>query len=158
VRIVCLAHTDSPGGSRRTHIDPHRIVFCSVSAHEQTLAALRQALNDPELPVIWVEGATCGDNQIAGMQVHAASGAKVETVGRGTATRGRVWSDTVARRCVLGAFGPRRTAVSQPEQSKEILENLQAALTGAGMTIKDVARTWSFLEDIPSLYSDFNRV
>jgi enamine deaminase RidA (YjgF/YER057c/UK114 family) len=135
-----------------------QIVFGSVSAHQQTLAALRQALDDPELPVTWVEGAPCGENPIAGMQVHAVRGAKVVTVGRGTATRGRVWSDAVADHCVLGTLGPMHTRVSRPAQSKETFENLQAALSVVGMTMKDLARTWFFLDDILSWYGDFNRV
>lgn len=135
-----------------------QIVFGSVKAHQQTLAALCQALDDPELPVTWVEGAVCGDNPIAGMQVHAVSGPKVKTIGQGTATRGRVWRDGVSTHLVLGALGPTRITAARPEQARETFENLQAGLTGVAMTMKDVARTWFFLNDIVSWYGDFNGV
>jgi len=135
-----------------------QVVFGSVKEHLQTIAALRQALDDPELPVTWLEGAACADHPIAGMQVHAVSGAKVKSIGQGTAARGRVWSDAVSNHCVLGALGPARTTVARPEQARATFENLQAGLIGEGMTLKDVARTWFFLDDIVSWYGDFNLV
>jgi len=135
-----------------------QIVFGSVKAHQETLAALRQALDDPDLPVTWLEGSACGDRPIAGMQIHAVIGAKVRTVGEGAATRGRVWKDAVATHFVLGALGPASITTARPEQARETFEGLQARLMGVGMTMKDVARTWFFLNDIVSWYGDFNRV
>src|SRR5208283_6043063 len=58
-----------------------QIVFGSAAAYSATLKTLRQALVDPELPVTWVEGAGCTNHAIAGMQIHAITGARVRTVG-----------------------------------------------------------------------------
>ena len=134
------------------------IVFGSVKEQPSTVAALRQALEDPTLPVTWVEGASCNAGLIAGMQVHAIAGAKVQTIGCGELSVGRVWNDAVASHCVLGALGPTHCPASAPAQTRQTFENLQAGLAQAGMTMKDVARTWFFLDEILSWYGDFNRV
>lgn len=134
------------------------IAFGSVKEQAAIVTALRQALEDPRLPVTWVEGASCTGGAIAGLQIHAISGAKVQTIGCGELSLGRIWEDTVATHCVLGSLGPTHCPASAPAQTRQTFENLQAGLAQAGMTMKDVARTWFFLDDILSWYGDFNRV
>lgn len=134
------------------------IVFGSVKEQAPTVAALRQVLEDPTLPVLWVEGTSCTGGPIAGMQIHAIAGAKVRTIGNGELPLGRVWQDTVATHCVLGSLGPTQLPEVAPVQTRQVFENLQAGLAQAGMTMKDVARTWFFLDDILSWYGEFNRV
>jgi enamine deaminase RidA (YjgF/YER057c/UK114 family) len=133
------------------------IVFGSATAYPTTLKTLRQVLDDPELPVTWVEGAGCADNAVAGMQVHAVAGARVRTLGdHGTVTR--IWDDTLATRCMVSSILPTRTHATPPEQAREVFEKLQAGLASAGMTMKDIARTWFYLDDLLSWYGEFNRV
>ena len=134
------------------------IVFGSVNEQSPTVAALRQALEDPTLPVLWVEGTSCTGGPIAGMQIHAIAGAKVRTIGNGELPLGRVWKDAVATHCVLGSLGPTQLPADAPVQTRQTFANLQAGLAQAGMTMKDVARTWFFLDDILSWYGEFNRV
>jgi len=135
-----------------------QIVFGSIKAHRQTIAALRQALDDPGLPVTWVEGAACDENQIAGIQVHAIAGTHIRTIGRDDMVRGRIWSDEVATHCVLGVIRSSNITLARADQAQETFVNLQTALIGVGMGMKDLARTWFFLDDILSWYDDFNRV
>jgi len=133
------------------------IVFGSTAAYEATLKTLRQVLDDPELPVIWVEGASCDDQAIAGMQVHAIAGARVRTLGdHGVVTR--IWDDALATRCVVNPILPTRPQAAAPEQAREVFEKLQAGLAMAGMTMKDIVRTWFYLDDLFSWYGEFNRV
>ena len=134
-----------------------QIVFGSATAYEATLKILRQVLDDPELPVAWVEGAACADNVIAGIQVHAVTGARVRTLGdHGVVTR--IWDDAVATRCVVNPILPARTQAAAPEQAREVFEKLQTGLALAGMTMKDIVRTWFYLDDLLSWYGEFNRV
>jgi enamine deaminase RidA (YjgF/YER057c/UK114 family) len=134
-----------------------QIVFGSTAAYEATLKALRQALDDPELPVTWVEGAGCADHAIAGMQVHAVTGARIRTVGdHGVVAR--IWDDALATRCVVNPILPARTQAPAPEQAREVFEKLQTGLATAGMTMKDIVRTWFYLDDLLSWYGEFNRV
>ena len=157
-----------------------QIVFGSAAADPATLKTLRQALDDPELPVAWVEGAGCADNAIAGMQVHAIVGARVRTLSGNDHPLARTWEDAVATHCVLNSIQPEnrscgdegvaatrnsdfrvqpaRTQATPPEQAREVFEKLQTGLASAGMTMKDIARTWFYLDDILSWYGEFNRV
>jgi enamine deaminase RidA (YjgF/YER057c/UK114 family) len=134
-----------------------QIVFGSAAAYEATLKTLRQALEDPELPVTWVEGAGCADHAIAGMQVHAVAGARVRTLG-GNGIVIRVWDDALAARCVVNPILPTRTQATPPEQAREVFEKLQTGLASAAMTMKDIVRTWFYLDDLLSWYGEFNRV
>lgn len=134
-----------------------QIIFGSATAYPATLKALRQALNDPGLPVTWVEGAGCEGHVIAGMQIHAVTGARVRTLNdHGLVTR--IWDDALATHCVVSSILPAQIAVALPEQAHEVFEKLQTGLAAAGMTMKDIARTWFYLDDMLSWYGDFNRV
>ena len=134
-----------------------QFVFGSATAYQATLKTLRQALDDPELPVTWVEGAGCADHAIAGIQVHAVTGARVRTLGdHGVVTR--IWNDALATRCVVNPILPARTQATPPEQAREVFEKLQTGLASAGMTMKDIVRTWFYLDDLLSWYGEFNRV
>jgi len=44
------------------------------------------------------------------------------------------------------------------EQAREVFEKLQSGLVSAGMTMKDIVRTWFYLDDLLSWYGEFNRV
>jgi enamine deaminase RidA (YjgF/YER057c/UK114 family) len=134
-----------------------QMVFGPATAAPATLKILRQALDDPKLPVTWVEGAGCADHAIAGIQVHAVTGADVRTLSdQGVISR--IWNDTLATHCVINSILPEQTRATPPEQTREAFEKLQAALASAGLTMKDIARTWFYLNDILSWYGDFNRV
>jgi len=134
------------------------IVFGSATAYQATLKILRPVLDDPELPVTWVEGAGCADNAIAGMQVHAVTGAHVRTLSGNGRPLARTWEDAVATHCVVNSILPTRTQATAPEQAREVFKKLQTALASAGMTMKDIARTWFYLDDMLSWYGEFNRV
>jgi enamine deaminase RidA (YjgF/YER057c/UK114 family) len=134
-----------------------QLVFGSAAAGAAAVKTLRQVLNDPELPVTWVEGADCAGDTIAGMQIHAVTGARVRTVAdNGMVTR--IWDDALATHCVVSSILPARTSAARPEQAREVFEKLQAGLAAAGMTMKDIARTWFYLDGLLSWYGDFNRV
>ena len=134
------------------------IVFGSVNAFPATVAALRQSLDDPNLPATWVEGAACSENPLAGIQVHAVAGTEVQTLQQDGLPQVRVWQDAAFRHCVMGAFGPGRIVGTRSEQARASLAKLQAGFAQAGLGMKDVARTWLFLDDILSWYGDFNQV
>jgi enamine deaminase RidA (YjgF/YER057c/UK114 family) len=135
-----------------------QIVFGSAAACPATLKTLRQVLDDPELPVAWVEGTGCGDHAIAGIQTHAIAGARVRTLSDNGRPLARTWEDALATHCVVNPILPTRTQATPPEQAREVFENLQTGLASAGMTMKDLARTWFYLDGILSWYDDFNRV
>jgi len=135
-----------------------QIVFGSTAAYPATLKTLRQVLDDPELPVAWVEGTGCADHAIAGIQTHAIAGARVRTLSGNGRPLARTWEDALATHCVVNSILPTRTQATPPEQAREVFEKLQTGLASAGMTMKDIVRTWFYLDDILSWYVEFNRV
>lgn len=135
-----------------------QLVFGSVAAHQPTVTALKQMFGRSVFPVTWVEGAGCGNNPLSGMQVHAIAGANVRTEQAANGMVACSWDDALATHCVLNGLGPTRFDQTSPHQTAETLENILSTLSHVGMTIKDVARTWFFLDGILSWYGDFNRV
>jgi enamine deaminase RidA (YjgF/YER057c/UK114 family) len=134
-----------------------QFVLGSTAAYPATLNALRQALGDSELPVAWVEGAGCANHAIAGMQVHAVTGARVRTLDDNGVVI-RIWDDALATHCMVNPILPARTQAPAPEQAREVFVKLQTSLAAAGMTMKDIVRTWFYLDDLLSWYDGFNRV
>ena len=135
-----------------------QIVFGSTAAYPATLKTLRQVLDDPEIWVAWVEGTGCGDHAIAGIQTHAIAGARVRTLSGNGRPLARTWEDALVTHCVVNSILPTRTSTTRPEQTRKVFENLQTGLASAGMTMKDIVRTWFYLDNILSWYDDFNHV
>jgi enamine deaminase RidA (YjgF/YER057c/UK114 family) len=92
------------------------------------------------------------------MQIHAVSGTPVQTLTHDGRIVGRTFYEGEAKHCLLGDIGPSNVSLPAPEQARETLENLEAALGLAGMAMSDVARTWFFLDDILAWYGSFNEV
>lgn len=134
------------------------IAFGPLAASQPTLAALRQALDTADVPLTWVEGLPCDGAAMAGIQVQAIAKANVQTLALGGNASARIWRDAVATHCVLSNLGGARPELSRPEQTRETFVAMQGALAQAGMTMKEVARTWFFLDDILGWYGEFNRV
>ncbi len=139
-------------------------LFGTAAVHRRALEALGEALGAVDWPVSWIEGDEVrkGNNgaaeAIAEMQVMAVSGAPVETVRLGDRIVGRLYRDNWARHLLLGDLTPADVSVPRPEQARQTFELLAAGLARAGMTMKDVARTWLYLEDLLSWYKPFNEV
>lgn len=133
-----------------------QFVFGSITAHAGTVDAMRRCLGDVNWPVTWVEGDSCTGAPIAGMQIHAIGGAPVQTLTCEGRVIGRTFDDGEAKHCLLGDIGPVHAKTAAPDQARETFDNLEAALGLAGMTVKDVRRTWLFLDDILSWYGPFN--
>lgn len=133
-----------------------QIAFGSLAAYEPTRAALQQALKCMAVPLTWVEGRSCKDHPIAGIQVHALTGVDIQNVPAGSGAVLSTWKDAVATHCVLSGCGSAKPAGDRHQQTAEAFVNLQAILLAQGMTMKDVARTWFYLDDILSWYGDFN--
>jgi enamine deaminase RidA (YjgF/YER057c/UK114 family) len=129
------------------------IAFGLLTARDATLAALRSRLKD-DVPVTWVEGASCNGHPLAGLQIHAVAGTEVR---RPTAAT-RVWTSDHAIHCVLSGLTPARTNISRVRQAAQVFRAIQTGLAEAGMEMKHVARTWFFLDDILAWYGAFNRV
>jgi len=135
-----------------------QIAFGPLAACQPMLGALRQALDAADVPLTWVEGLPCDNAALAGIQVQAIAKANVQALTLGGHATARIWRDALATHCVFSNLGAGFGHLSRPEQTQETFVALQAALAQVEMTMKNVVRTWFFLDDILNWYGAFNRV
>jgi enamine deaminase RidA (YjgF/YER057c/UK114 family) len=134
----------------------HLLGFGNARASTATLEALRKEFGRVDWPVTWVEGAACDGGLIAGIHVQAFTGG-VERITFGGRVVGSVFTDGGARQCLIGGLTPADKTLSRANQTRLVLEDLQAVLAQAGFELADTVRTWFFLENILAWYDDFNR-
>ncbi len=136
----------------------HLIILGSVGAYTASIDAMRRAFGQVDWPVTWVEGASSEDHPIAGIQAFAFSAGQVNPITLNGQVVGSVFEEGAMRHCMLGGLGPDSCSASSPDQFRQTLENLTAALEQAGFALKDVIRTWFYLDDLLSWYGPFNEV
>jgi enamine deaminase RidA (YjgF/YER057c/UK114 family) len=133
-------------------------LFGDLSGSQTLLAELHQQFGTLAWPVSWIEGADCRSGQLAGMHVQAVAGPRVEPVLlRGTPV-GCVFNDGLARHCLLGDLRAQNVTQSRSDQAEQVYAAMEAAFAAAAMGMRDVVRTWFFLDDILGWYGDFNAV
>lgn len=71
---------------------------------------------------------------------------------------GYEWHDEVGHWCMLTNVMSGVPDATTAEQTQVVLERMEAALGGLGLSFVDVVRTWFFLEEILRWYDVFNRV
>jgi enamine deaminase RidA (YjgF/YER057c/UK114 family) len=119
---------------------------------------MRRVFGKIDWPMTWVEGAGCDEHPIAGMHVFALSGGNVRRVSVNNHVLASVFDDGSARYCHVGGLGSTRPSQSRAGQTQETLDCLEQTLDEAGFSLRDVARTWFFLDDILAWYPEFNDV
>jgi len=133
-------------------------VFGFPDARDRGRAALETAFGALRWPVTWVEECVDGAaTDMAGVQVHAVSGAPVEPVEMDGVVVGTVVDYDDASVCRLGGLLPDDPSSDRSAQTRSVLELMEAALRSAGMDFSRVVRTWFFNRDILSWYGEFNK-
>jgi enamine deaminase RidA (YjgF/YER057c/UK114 family) len=136
----------------------HLMVFGSVSAHPAAVEAMRRVFGRVDWPVTWVDGAGCDGHPIAGLQALAFSAGKVVPITLKGQVVGSVFEEGGFKHCLLGGLGPDEPSASRPDQFRQTLGNVEAALGQAGFSMGDIARTWYYLDHLLSWYGEFNEV
>jgi enamine deaminase RidA (YjgF/YER057c/UK114 family) len=72
-------------------------------------------------------------------------------------TVGVVYEDAFAEYCLLTGVLPPDLEASREAQTTAVFEGIEDALTDAGMTFANVARTWLYMDRILDWYDAFNR-
>ena len=134
----------------------HLLVFGSAAAAAPGMEALKKSFGIVNFPVTWVEGADCGGQPLAGIQLYAFTG-EVERIEWNGRVVGSAFTEGGARQCLVGGLSPADKTLDRAEQTKITLEELQSVLALAGFELADTVRTWFFLENILAWYDDFNR-
>jgi len=132
------------------------MVFGLVSAYPAADQAMRRVFGEIKWPVTWVEGASSEGQPIAGLQAFAFSSDRVNRVMLKGRVAGSVFEEDGIRHCLLGGLKPRLSSVSRADQFRQTLEDLEAALGQAGVSLNDVIRTWFYLDELLSWYDEFN--
>lgn len=134
------------------------MLYGSLDSRGDVDRAMHAALGETQWPVTWIEGASCDDAPLAGVQAFALSGRPVTRVRLGHRIVGSVYEDGGMRHCLLGGLGPTALSLNAPAQVQQMFGNLEWALDQAGFELADVVRTWFYNDDILAWYGDFNRV
>jgi enamine deaminase RidA (YjgF/YER057c/UK114 family) len=134
------------------------ILFGSLAARDEIDQAMRERMGEICWPVTWVEGASCDQSALAGVQAFAVSRRNITRVRLGGRIVGSVFEDGGARHCFLGGIGPTAVSMREPAQVQQMFGNLESALDLAGFELRDVIRTWFYNDEILRWYNEFNRV
>jgi len=140
----------------RAAVPLHLLIFGNATAASNGMDALEKSFGRVDFPVTWVEGADCGDNFIAGIQLYAFTG-EVGRIFVNGHVLGSVFTEGGARQCLVGGLMHSDKTLSPPEQTRQTLETLQAVLARGGFDLADTVRTWFFLENILAWYDEFNQ-
>jgi len=108
--------------------------------------------------VTFVEGAPCGEGLVAGVHAVGARGASVAYYEAEHGAMAAVVEDGHGRWAYVTNVTPTALWAPPDMQAREAFERAEAVLKLAGMTFRNVYRTWLYLDDLLGWYGDFNRV
>ena len=132
------------------------MVLGSLSAQPAADQAMRRVFGRIDWPVTWIEGAAGDDHPIAGMQAFAFTSGRVDPIALNGQVVGSVFEEGAMRHCLLGGLGPGLPSAPRPDQLRQTLAKLEAALEQAGFSLGDIVRTWFFLDELLAWYGAFN--
>ena len=133
-------------------------VFGSIDDSQAFRDATIAELGEIVWPLTYVQGNSCSGGAIAGIHLHAVSGTTVDTVRLSDEPVGRVFEDRYARYCYLGDLRSQDTTLPRDEQGRESFVRMEQGLEAAGMGLRDLVRTWLFIDDILGWYGEFNKM
>lgn len=133
-------------------------LIASVEMYRQHEEIVRNTLAPFGCPVVWVEGGDCTECCVSGMHVHAVKGIPVETIEWEGRPVGRMLEDSDARYLWLGDIHSADAEKSRPQQALDTFEMMERIMSLAGMDMRNLVRTWLFIDRILDWYGDFNRV
>lgn len=109
-------------------------------------------------PVTYIHGSTSSDNIVYGTQLFAVSGVNLTPVCFKGKITGFYYEDNDAAYCYLGDIRPENNDLSNADQTLQVFDNINDALSGSGMDYTNVVRTWFYLDKLFNWYSEFNEV
>jgi enamine deaminase RidA (YjgF/YER057c/UK114 family) len=147
----------------------HERCFAKVELHQQILKARASALGKHQIqihtPVTFVEGESCFENTIAGIQIRALkpiSDTSIRTILDQGVPKGRTWningSTFYMLQSIDGGDTKNNEITSRKFQSEAMFRQAERLLRDHGAAYQDVVRTWIYISDILDWYNDFNAV
>lgn len=147
----------SAAALREVHATPLKMTFFGdLGARHAALLSLEQLLGTPAWPITWVEGAAARGGPIAGVHIHAVSGAEPETLTEGGRPVARLLSSDHLRMAVLADLAPPDRLALPRDQAYGLYRTMDRVLLRSGFTFHDVCRTWLFVDRILDWYPGLN--
>ncbi|MGW8265086.1 MAG: hypothetical protein ACWGSQ_01895 [Longimicrobiales bacterium] len=131
-------------------------IFSSSDTFDALWSGLRGFSGSEDWPLSLLDGTPGPEGGVAGVQVHLVKGTPVETIRLEGEVLGRTFEDQGIRYCVLGGVGPYDPIAHPAAQTTATLIRMEEALRTQGMELKDLVRTWFFLDHILGWYGQFN--
>jgi enamine deaminase RidA (YjgF/YER057c/UK114 family) len=135
-----------------------QIVFAPMGEGNASVAAMKEALEDCDWPLTWVDSGHRKGSELGGMHIHAVSGVEVQRLTMEGRTVGSVFQDDSARFCCLGDLWSGDQAADRTEQAKQTFDMMESAMELAKMDFSNVARTWLYLDELLQWYDPFNSI
>lgn len=105
-------------------------------------------------PITWLEGD--GASRYSGTYLWAISGCDIRTISIDGRIVGTVFEDKFARYCRLGDIVSDDQEAFASQQTADVFETIDRALSMANMSFNNVIRTWFYNDDILAWYDEFN--
>lgn len=135
------------------------MVYGAVGASGELERGLKRGSGGIDFPLMWIEGASCTGEKIAGAQLFLIDGSVgVRRIVIEGQVIGSVFQDEGARHCLLAGLTPSAVSLSRAVQCEQFFKSAEQALRVAGFSYGDIARTWFYNDEILAWYDDFNRV
>lgn len=132
-------------------------VLGMAAADRKDLPSLMQAVDGSGLAVGWVEN-TRADN-LCGVHIWLVEGTPVTRIKLPKeGVVGSFFEDDYGRCCRLVGLHPTEASAGRTEQTEEIFQQMEAALSDCGLAFSDVFRTWFYNHDLLDWYDEFNTV
>jgi len=135
-----------------------QMVFAPMGEGNSTCAELRQGAGDTDWPLTWIDSGHCAGSPLAGMHIHAVSGADVERITLADRPVASVFRDEHARYCCVGDLWAGNQSVGRTEQAEQTFDMMETVLKLADMDFSNVVRTWLYLDKLLEWYGPFNKV
>ena len=137
-----------------------QVLEVRIFGSSDTFRVLRSGIGDfpgsEDWPVSLLDGTPGPEGGVAGVQVHMVEGTPVETIRIDEEVVGRAFEDQGARYCILGGVGPYDPLAHPAEQTTATLLRMEEALHSQELELKNLVRTWFFLDHILGWYGQFN--
>jgi enamine deaminase RidA (YjgF/YER057c/UK114 family) len=133
-------------------------VFAPMGPDNESVSVMKGVLGDCDWPVTWIDSGHRKGSDLAGMHIHAVSGADVERISKDGRVIGSVFHDDSTRFCYLGDLWSSDESATRTKQAQQTFEIMEAAMELAQMDFSNIIRTWLYLDELLQWYDPFNRV
>jgi enamine deaminase RidA (YjgF/YER057c/UK114 family) len=132
-------------------------IFGNLDARTRTLSCLEKEIKEIDFPCTWIEGVNCSGSLINGAYFFSVEGVELSRIISGDSLAGSYYSTDEAGFLFLGNLSSPRE-LSPPEQTAGLLNTIKQILREKEMDLKNIIRTWFYLDSILDWYNEFNDV